>query len=461
MALTERDFTPELCAQLVQEHGGINDAAEAIASQCASERYPGRPVAWRTVRIWISRHAGPRRLAREEVRASNPSMGMDLSRPSDPERLNRIDDLLDRANVPLEAIGAIKATRLKAYGGFYKGVDDEGNPTTVKVPLYSTTIDIMPPIPDFPVVDQAPPSRIIFRPAPRILRKTKVAIVYSDAQIDFLRDLDTDELEPTHDPLALEVAEQITADVDPDEQDWIGDWMDWQAFSRWPKHPEQRRTLQQAINAGHNWKARLIAAARRKTKRLEIGSNHGYRPEKFLLEYNLEAVGVKRANAQPDEWPVFSEQYLLRYDELGVEFSGQYPGGEYYLTDDLVLMHAPPKRLEMRASVIHGHTHKITRTPAVTHGFTGRKTHSVYDIGCLCQVGTTSNKRRLMVTRVPSDRGRTDWLQGIAVVSIVEGHGSQRSSHAVEQIEIIDGWALFRGKEYEARSLQNTMDVAV
>lgn len=452
MVLTEKDFTLEFCTALVAEHGDIEHAAQAISAQCVSERYSGRPVAWRTVRNWISARVGPQR----------NGVGMGLTDRDDPSRINRIEELLRKANIDPEKIGAIRSARVKSYGVAMKLEERTIDPDTGKVVvtqkphelgLHATDVTLSPIVPDFPLVQAAPPTKIVFRATPRIARKTRTVIVYSDAQIGFLRDLETDEPEPIHDPLALEVAEQITADLAPDEQSFIGDWMDWPTFSRWPQHPEMRRTLQLSVDEGHRWKARLRAAAPRKAKAVEIGSNHGYRPEKFILEHNLEAVGLRRACSQPAEWPVFSEPYLLRYDELGIAFSGQYPGGEHYLTEDLVLMHAPPKRLEMRASVIHGHTHRLTRTTAVSHGHDGRATYFVYDIGCLCQLGTTTNRRRLMVTRVPSDRGRTDWAQGLAVVEIIEAAGSRPAFHAVEQIAIHEGgWAQFRGTTYEARS---------
>jgi hypothetical protein len=325
VALHERDFTPAFCAKLVQQHGTIEAAAQAIASECQGERY-GRAVHWRTVRNWISRLVGPRR---------NPQ-GVELAVAAHPERLNRIAELLDKANIDINAIGAIENVRVKSWGAAMKlkttKIDLETGKKVVtehphELGLHATDITLRPKI-DFPLVQQAAPTKILYRPAPRILRKTRSAIVLSDAQIGFLRDNETDALEPIHDPAALDVAKQIVAAVAPSELDMIGDWMDWPTFSRWPQHPEMRRTLQVSIDAGHQEMAEFISAAgRRCKKRVIIGSNHGYRPEKFILEHNLEAVGVKRAMSQPEEWPIFSEPYLLRFDELGVEFSGQYPGG--------------------------------------------------------------------------------------------------------------------------------------
>lgn len=302
----------------------------------------------------------------------------------------------------------------------------------------------------FPVIQPASPTVIKYIEAPRILRQTYTVPVISDAQIGYLRDLDSDELEETHDPLALDVSKQIVHDVQPRKLLFIADWMDWQIFSRWQQHPEYDRVTQPAIETGHRELAEHISAAGPKcVERIMLGSNHGLRPEKFILEHNKAALGIRRAG-KPDEWPVFSEPYLLRFDDLGVMFTGQYPGGEYYILPDLVAMHAPPQSKEFGASVIHGHTHKITRTSYVTHRYDGRHTTFTYDVGCLCQTGTTTNKRRLLVTKVPSDRGRTNWVQGIAVVNIVDG---KFPTHSVDQIQIDNGQAIYGGKVYRARQL--------
>jgi hypothetical protein len=302
--------------------------------------------------------------------------------------------------------------------------------------------------PSFPLIQPATPTSISYNSAPYISRPVSYHAVISDAQIGYIRDQDTGKLEPIHDPAAMDVAKQIVSDIRPVGLEFIGDWMDWPTFSRWQKYPEFWGCVQPSIETGYEELGEFIAAAGAQcTKRIMIGSNHGQRPEKFLLEYNMDAMGIKRAHARPDSWPVFSEPYLLRYDELGIEFSGQYPGGEYYLLPDLVLTHAPPKKLEFAASVIHGHTHHLTRSTVSQYGSNGRQNYFVFDTGCLCQLGSTENKRRLSILKVPSDRARNDWAQGISIVSVI---GGKSPRHAVEQISILDGRAIYQGKDYRS-----------
>jgi hypothetical protein len=178
-----------------------------------------------------------------------------------------------------------------------------------------------------------------------------------------------------------------------------------------------------------------------------VGSNHQIRPENFVGQYNKTAMRLQRAT-DTSGWPVFSEPYLLCYDELGIEFSGQYPGGLYFLFDDLALTHAPPKRLEIQATVIHGHTHKMEKTTTVAHGRHGRKTYFIIDTGCLCRVGSTMDVKRHVITHVPSGRARTDWAQGISLVNVVQG---KFPLHEVEHAHIHEGASNYRGQLFQSR----------
>ena len=53
MPYNKQDFTPEFCRGLLQKYGTKKDAGKAIAPECRSERYSGRPVSAATVTAWI------------------------------------------------------------------------------------------------------------------------------------------------------------------------------------------------------------------------------------------------------------------------------------------------------------------------------------------------------------------------------------------------------------------------
>ncbi len=291
-------------------------------------------------------------------------------------------------------------------------------------------------VPKFPVIQPANPSTFAYyTEAPTILRKIRRVAILSDAQIGFL--LRDGEMVPTHDEQAIDVALQLVSDFAPDEMGSIGDWVDLPMFSRWPKTPEQVATTQSSIQAGHDIFGEFIAAAGPQCKkRVLVKGNHDDRFQLWARDHNVEAMNLRRAS-DTTGWPVFSTEFLLRFDELGVEVTAPYPQGLWWISDDLAAGHPPVKKLELQASYIHGHLHKLTRTPWAQTNRQGRVSFFMYDCGCLCKIDGT----------VPSDRARTDWCQGIVFVELLDG---KIPIHRVDQIHIDNGSALWGGKLYQA-----------
>ena len=413
-----------LVSQTVSAKGGYAQAATWLLTQFnVVSDTTGIPVPQETLRKHLNRMCNKKITDREDT-----------------SRQSRIEKLLEVANVPKESIGRIEGVKFGIWGVHAK--DADGNIQTSY--LDKTQISLVPEAPLFPIVNCAEPKTIEFTPRViHTLKKTWQAVVISDTQIGFLQDPETKETSPIHDPRAMDIAKHITLDVSPKELYFIGDWMDWPFLSRWQQHDEFD-AVNESIQEGYDQLCQFVSAAGPQvTKKIMIGGNHDIRPEKFLLEHNRKAMRVKRAG---DKWPVFSQQFLLRYDDLGIEMPGYYPAGEYYMLPDLLLTHAPPKAAEFQSSVLHGHTHKLTRDLRVQHSSSGRQTYYTYDVGCLCRVDSTTNPYRLLRTSVPSDRPRTNWSQGIAVVNVVDG---KIPFHSVDQIAITDHRAIYGGTVYE------------
>jgi metallophosphoesterase superfamily enzyme len=415
------DLDLEYIKTLVAQSGGCAQAADYILSVFS---ITDRSLDRESLRKYLSR------ILNKEKKITDRA---------DPDRISRIEKLLDNANIPLESLGRIENVKLGIWGVHAK--DKDGNIQTSY--LDKTQISLIPEAPPFPVVNCAEPKTIQFSPkVVRTLKKTWQAVVVSDTQIGFLQDPETKETSPIHDPQAMAIAKRITLDVAPKELYFIGDWMDWPFLSRWQQHDEFD-AVNESIQEGYIQLCEFISAAGPQvTKKIMIGGNHDIRPEKFLLEHNRKAMRIRRAG---DTWPVFSQQFLLRYDELGIDMPGYYPSGEYYVLSDLLLTHAPPKAAEFQASVIHGHQHKLSITPRVQHTESGRKVYLTYDIGCLCRVDSTTNPYRLLRTSVPSDQPRTNWQQGLGVVNVVDG---KFPVHSVDLIHIQNGKAIYGGKPY-------------
>jgi metallophosphoesterase superfamily enzyme len=421
--LHKTDFTEEFCKELLLKYGNKLSAARALEGTVFNES--GKAVSAMTITRWMLE-----------------ALNLSIAGREEQDTVSRIEKLLLNHNIPISAIGKIDNVKIGMWGVHSK--DADGNVVTNV--LDKTSLTITPSSPLFPLVDKAAAGPIITRDFPKLLRTTKTAFIFSDAQIGYLINPETKELDPIHDPAAMEVAMQVMQSVRPSEVAIIGDWLDLAFASRWAQHAEFD-TPNESIQAGYDYLREIKANAGPQLEKFTfVEGNHDQRLEKMLLEHNKTAMRIKRASST-SEWPVFTLPYLLRFDELGIKTTGRYPGGDYYMMPDLMLTHAPPRVAEINASVIHGHQHKISMSPRVAHSSAGRQTYFMYDIGCLCRVDTTSDLQRLMVTHVPSDRGRTNWTQGVAVVNILDG---KIPFYSVDLVSINDGKCLYGGQFYDA-----------
>jgi hypothetical protein len=211
------------------------------------------------------------------------------------------------------------------------------------------------------------------------------------------------------------------------------------------QHEEFWRTTQPAIDAGHKILAQFEAAAgpgRLPTQFIE--GNHDRRVREYSLKNARASFNLRPAMATPEDWPDLSIPHLLKFDALGIEYCGAYPGSEYWITPELVVRHNPENRNAYEGSVIAGHTHRIRRETFSRRTPSGARHHTVYEIGCLCRIDNYADKRSLMRTSVPSDRGFiANWTQGLCIVHVDDdGHFD------VQQISVHDGKALYGGRAY-------------
>lgn len=431
-----RDFTRQLCEDLVSKHGTMLNAARHIAEQCIDRH--GRPARVNAVRQWIQ----------EEMASGNEANREASERLSKAER---IVSLLERSGFSVDDVGEIKKIRLGSHRGFIKNANKEIEYTH---DLPADSIIFTPAWeqgPKWPVVQPAKPVSIkpvAYQPRPRIGR---TVVVIPDVQCGFLRPLDDPaNLVPIHDREAIDVALQIVADIQPDQLVHVGDFLDLPEMSRWLQHEEFWRTTQPAIDEGHRILREFEAAAGPRERRAPtafIEGNHDRRLREYCLKNARAAFHLRPAMSTPADWPDLTVPHLLLFEELGIEYCGAYPGSEYWITPSLVVRHNPEKKDAYEGSVIAGHTHRIRRETTSRRTSFGTAHRTLYEIGCLCRIDTYNDPRSLMRTSVPSDRGFvTGWTQGLAVVHVDDdGH------FTVEQIEIINGKALYAGRVYQAQ----------
>jgi hypothetical protein len=187
-----------------------------------------------------------------------------------------------------------------------------------------------------------------------------------------------------------------------------------------------------------------------------IAGNHDDRLGKAIARNAMAAMRLKRAEA-PNEFPVLSIPFLLRLEELAVDYISGYPAGRFKIAEGnatqtpLYAIHG--EKLDIakvanseRQSFAQGHIHRIAQHSQTyeVHG----EPHFVqaFSAGCLCRIDGA----------VPSTKSGTDehgtpltrweaWQQGLAVVTEHENGFWQ-----AEIIPIYKGSAMFRGELFTA-----------
>ena len=287
----------------------------------------------------------------------------------------------------------------------------------------------------------------------------RLVVFVPDPQIGY-RKYEDGTLDPFHDETAIEVHFQILAYMQEkygvDEIVHLGDYLDLPTMGKYAQEELLAHTGQPALNYGHNLLAKQRATCP-DAKIVLLEGNHDCRMNRYVVMNAMASKGVKRANATEEEWPVMSVPYLLRLDDLNVEYIGAYPASEYWLTKSLKAVHGTTVRSNgstassyvnknPHISTVFGHAHRQEVQYKTVADQDGPIRSVSASPGCLCRVDGA----------VPSygggvnDNGRPvkhweDWQQGIMVGWIREdGH------FTLQPIHIMDGWALFEGQEFNA-----------
>lgn len=284
-------------------------------------------------------------------------------------------------------------------------------------------------------------------------KKWLTATLLPDMQIGYFLNADN-ELEPIHDEAAMAVAFAIVEDEQPDVIVLHGDNLDFADFSsKFRVTPAFSNVVQATIDRATLMLAQLRSIAPH-ARICWLEGNHEARLGYYINDNAKKAFGLKRG-MEPEGWPVMSVQHLCRLDEYGVEYFDGYPAGKVWLNDNFIVVHGhkvdskgitATKYLDdARVSYAFGHIHRrelAQRTRETVHG---PRTVTAVSFGCLARIdgvvpstnqGTDANGRPV--------KGCENWQQGMGIVRYQPGDGL----HVIENIEILNGWAMYNGKEY-------------
>jgi predicted phosphodiesterase len=367
------------------------------------------------------------------------------------DRLGKIADLLERSGIDPADIGKVSAVKLSEWSAFHK--DDETGDAVI-TPMSGASIVLTPTWetgPQWQPIDRASKVPVALPKPSKRKTKTKTAVILPDVQFGYRRDIDTAVLDPFHDEQAISAALKVVQTVDPDLIIHLGDLLDFANFGKYEQEPGFALTVQPAIDRAHRYLAEC-AIASPNAKQVLLEGNHDRRLTRAIVNNAMAAFGLRRGNA-PEEWPVLSIPYLLRLDELNVEYVGGYPAGIYWINDRLACIHGHKVKSsgstaalvvdDERVSTIFGHVHRIELAYKTRRVRAGARTSLAASPGCLCRIDGT----------VPSVKGSYDplgrpvptvenWQQGCAIVTYQDGD----SPFALELVPIFDGQVTFRGQ---------------
>jgi hypothetical protein len=309
--------------------------------------------------------------------------------------------------------------------------------------------------PEWPVIQPAEPVTVVVGDTPaKPVRGMKLAVKGADTQIGFRR-LEDGSLDPFHDEAAMNVFVEVCKSYQPDKIQILGDFLDLASQGRFAQEAAFAQTTQEALNAGHRFLATLRAVCP-DAEIVVIEGNHDKRMQNFIEANAIAAFGLKRAGL-PESWPVMSLPYLLRLDELNIQYVDAYPAATDW--DNATTRNIHGTKANSRGSTTSqyvfelphlntwaGHTHRVEVTYRSVMGARGEAIESYSaNPGCLCRVdgAVPSVNGAIGADGVPA-RVVENWQQGFGLAY----YNDTESWPYVYRIR--DGRALIDGMEIAA-----------
>jgi len=292
-------------------------------------------------------------------------------------------------------------------------------------------------------------------PAQPLDTTREVAVFLGDPQIGHRWSDMHQQLLPTHDRKAMDLALQVCENLQPDYVIWPGDNLDLAELStKFPRAPGLWDTTQSAL-IECTWWLKAFRQACPNAHIYWLNGNHEGRLVRLLRE---RAPILETLADVEDGNKALNLGRLMHFDKLGVEDVGPYPEGELWLFDGQMRYHhgtkVRPKGGQTVASVLpgavaseaFGHIHRLERAQKTIHGPLGPRVVDALTPGCLCSVtGDT-----------PGASPRPDWQQGVLVTT--KYADAALLDHELVSIE--RGRCAFRGEVLLARDVEDALQEA-
>lgn len=323
--------------------------------------------------------------------------------------------------------------------------------TTKKMPMFQCKVSLAKVKPD---IENLPPissievkCNVVIPKFPKAKKgELKRALIIPDSQNGYLRNFYSGYLEPFHDRDAWDLSVQIADKMKPDRIIFLGDMLDLPDWSdKFLRTPEMQYTTQPALQELNWWFQRL-----RKTSPAAqmdyLEGNHEARLSKHVIKYSAQMYGLQRVD-QIQQQPAYSIANLLALDKLGITFHENYPNGEVWINENLIVTHGKVVRQgsgmtvtnvvkTARASEIFGHIHRIETATQTVHSHKGETSYKIVSPGCICRIDGV----------VPGYSNKNNWQQGLAEVVYEEGNGM----FEINIITITKGECIYNGEKYKS-----------
>lgn len=239
---------------------------------------------------------------------------------------------------------------------------------------------------------------------------------------------------------------QFLTDVQPDEGVLIGDTMDFPVISRHPAEPVWAATSQECLDAAYFLLCDYVQASEG-TSWKKLAGNHDERLRRSIIDRVPDLHQLCRAPSNTGTISIFSPAFLLRLDELGIDYidpAGGYNAAQLQVSPHLAARHGWIARKGSGASalatlehlgysVIVGHTHRQSLVHKTRHDIQGElSTLAAVETGCMCRI-----EEGLGYTVAP------DWQNGFATASVWPD-----GSFKIDLATFVNGVLYWRDKRY-------------
>jgi len=247
----------------------------------------------------------------------------------------------------------------------------------------------------------------------------RTALLITDTHHGFRRHEATGDLHPLHDRHAIDLVKQVAGLANINEVNHLGDGIDAPSISAYDNAPDLRRTLQPSLLELDYDLTQIRHAAQPDTVRYLEG-NHCERIREKLLEEAEELYGLKDVDAvRENRPPQLSLRSLLRFEQKGIEWVGDYPDSEIMLNEGVSIAHDYELGSKSGHTVykvlrdnhgeisrIQGHGHRHERAFYTNWEGQTAKEYWAAMLGCLCRLDGI----------VEGVKARQNWQQSFALL---------------------------------------------